>query len=676
MKAFMLACYMIVSVCCFAQKNAAPPPDRPKIKFGEVTLEDFNRAPYSIDKDANAVVILDIGDSEFVGNSESNFNLLFMHHKRVHIINQNGFEHATVQIPLYSAPNSKRGEKIKSLVAYTYNVEGGKVVATKIEKSSVFEEKITPTYELHKFTFPNLKEGSIVEFKYVVESPFIHNLQPWDFQDVIPTLWSEYTVNIPNFFEFLILYQGYRKFDYSNSNYTNQTYRVTIADQGSYDRQSAQISARVAVNTWALKNVPALKFENYTTSLENHIQRIFFQLKTIKYNENERPIEVMSEWPTVMKELLKDNDFGGTLNAKHASFQNEIQPTLAGAKDDWEKAGLIYHHVKGRFKRTGPGSIYLKQSINKLGETKAGTPAEINLYLIAMLKNAGLRAEPVILSTRSNGIAPDMFPVISKYNYVICRLTIQDQIVYLDAAYKKMGFGKLPTHVYNGAARLVNEYPISINFAADSVVETSTTNVGIRNTGDGTILGSYSYTPGYYASSDIRSELDIKSVEEYFNELKKGLTTNVELTMSSIDGADNFNDPVSVYFEFKVKADDDVLYFNPMFTEALKENPFKSANREYPVEMSYRTVRNYVLTMDIPAGYEVDELPETEKLLLNDKDGYFEYRVTNNGKKIILVSKIILTKAFYENADYTPLRDFFAVIVKKHAEQFVFKKIK
>lgn len=672
MKKLLTFLFISISLNAFSQQTS-PPPERPAIKFGEVKAVDFSRAPYAIDSSADAVVLLDIGNSEFVGNSESNFNLVYTHQKRIHIINKNGFDHATVQIPLYLS--SKRSEEIKSLVAYTYNLENGKVVSTKIDKGSIFVDKQTSSFKLCKFTFSNLKEGSIIEYKYVVESPFIQNLQPWDFQDVIPTLWSEYTVRIPKFYDFLMLYQGYRNFDYTNTGSHSQSYRVTVGEQGAA-RQSQEVTTLVTSYTWALKNVSALKFENFTTTIQNHIQRIFFQLKTIQYNENKPPYEVMSSWDQVMNELIKNEDFGGTLGSKHAAYQSEIEPLILDAKDEMEKAFKIFHYVKGRFKRTGFGSIFLNQSVKKLSETKTGTASEINLYLIAMLKGAGLNADPVILSTRSNGMAPDLFPVLSKYNHVICRVVIQNKNYYLDASNKKMGFGKLPYQNYNGIARLVNVKPVIVELVADSLSENSSVNVSISNTANpGVMEGSYSGSPGYFKSCDIRSELDVKSKEEYFKEMAKDID-KIQLAFTSIEGVDKFEEPVSVYYEFKFNVDEDVIYFNPMFNEGIKENPFKNQRREYPVEMPYKTVRSYILTMDVPEGYEVDEIPETEKVLLNDSDGYFEYKVNKNGKRIMLVSKVILTKATFENSDYEPLREFFGIIVKKHAEQIVFKKIK
>ena len=84
------------------------------------------------------------------------------------------------------------------LRAVTYNLENGKVVETKLDvKSNVFKDKIDKNRVVKKFTFPNVKEGSIIEFEYTLVSDFLNNLQPWEFQGAYHRLWSEYNLSLP-----------------------------------------------------------------------------------------------------------------------------------------------------------------------------------------------------------------------------------------------------------------------------------------------------------------------------------------------------------------------------------------------------------------------------------------------------------------------------------------------
>ena len=117
-----------------------------------------------------------------------------------------------------------------------------------------------------------------------------------------------------------------------------------------------------------------------------------------------------------------------------------------------------------------------------------------------------------------------------------------------------------------------------------------------------------------------------------------------------------------------------MLYINPMMGEATKENYFKSAQRFYPVEMPYAMDEVYVFNLEVPEGYEVEELPKSARVSLNETDGMFEYLVDKSEGHIRLMSHIKLNKATFLPDEYDSLRQWFGYIVKKHAEQVVLKK--
>ena len=179
MRLILSALLCLVVLQDFAQKSP--------IKFGKISVDDFKQQVYSIDSNANAVVIGDIGHTEMVGNNKGGFSLEFERHKRVRILNKNGYDIADVVINLYT--NGTAEEELQSLKAVTYNLENGKVVETKLDtKAGVFKDKINKNLVSKKFTFPNIKEGCIIEFEYTIHSDFIFNFQPWHFQGEYPCL--------------------------------------------------------------------------------------------------------------------------------------------------------------------------------------------------------------------------------------------------------------------------------------------------------------------------------------------------------------------------------------------------------------------------------------------------------------------------------------------------------
>ena len=194
----------------------------------------------------------------------------------------------------------------------------------------------------------------------------------------------------------------------------------------------------------------------------------------------------------------------------------------------------------------------------------------------------------------------------------------------------------------------------------------------------GELTGSLQQIPGYFESHEIREKVKEKGKDEFFKDIKKAYDQDVDLISPRIDSLDNLEENILIAYDFKLNDQkEDLIYINPMFGEGYKENPFKSAERFYPVEMPYASDETYIFSMFIPDGYEVDELPKSVLVKLNEEgDGEFEYRVSQSNGMISLRSRIQLKRANYQPAEYDMLREFFNLVVKKHNEQIVLKKKK
>jgi Domain of Unknown Function with PDB structure (DUF3857)/Domain of Unknown Function with PDB structure (DUF3858)/Transglutaminase-like superfamily len=646
--------------------------EKAPVKFGKVSQEDFKQTVYSIDSNTTAVIVADVGYTRIVGNSKSSFSLEFQKYMRARILNKNGYDVANVVIPIYISGSAE--EELSSLRAVTYNLENGKVVETKLEaKSAVFEDKVDKHHSLKKFTFPNIKEGSIIEYQYTLKSDFIFNLQPWEFQGEYPKLWSEYAVTLPEFLYYVTLSQGYQTFYIKDQKSGTANFNVSESRSAEATERD-NFSASITDYRWVMKNVPALKEENFTSTINNHIAKIEFQLAEIRYPL--APRNVMGTWTQTCDELLKDEDFGLALNRDNPWLNDVMSPAIHGAAANIEKAKNIYTYVRDNMTCTNHSRISLDQPLKNILKTRNGNEAEINLLLVAMLKKAGLNADPVMLSTRSHGYTYAMYPLLDRFNYVIVQLTIGDRTWYLDASEPHMGFGKLSYKCYNGHARVINPEATPVDFSADSLVERSLTSYFIMNDEKGNLSGKVQESPGFYESCSLRDRVIEKGKEALLSEIKKGFNSEAEISDFAIDSLNNYDDPVTVKYNFEIRPEkEDILYINPMFGEGQKENPFKSVERFYPVEMPYTVDETYLLQLEIPKGYVVDELPKQIIVKLNENDdGIFEYRISASGNTISLRSRLRIKRSYFMPEEYSMLREFFNLVVKKHNEQIVFKK--
>lgn len=112
-----------------------------------------------------------------------------------------------------------------------------------------------------------------------------------------------------------------------------------------------------------------------------------------------------------------------------------------------------------------------------------------------------------------------------------------------------------------------------------------------------------------------------------------------------------------------------------MLTEAHGENPFKEAERLYPVDFGTQIEETFTATYTLPEGFQVEEMPKPVSMVLPDNGGRFLYQLAvTNGNQLQVVSRIILRKTRYLAGEYGPLRELFSRIAAKHAEQVVLKR--
>ena len=325
------------------------------------------------------------------------------------------------------------------------------MVETKVDvKNSLYRSGLDKNHIVQKFAFPAIKAGSIIEYEYTISSDFVFNLQPWKFQGDHPVLWSEYQVSIPEFFYYVFLQRG----DIKKTQTTRQqSFRVTDARTAG---QSATEPFIAGINDYRMimKNILPLKEEIFTSALDNHIAKVEFQLA--EFRNPLTPKNIMGDWEDVCETLLKDENFGGQLNKDNSWMNDELKFVLDNAINEGEKARNIYKFLRDNFTCTNYNRLYADQPLKNVLKNKKGSEAEINLLLVAMLRKAGSNADPVILSTRSHGYAYSNYPIMERFNYVVCRLMINDKIIYLDASKPLLGFGRLHWECYNGHARVIN----------------------------------------------------------------------------------------------------------------------------------------------------------------------------------------------------------------------------
>jgi hypothetical protein len=282
---------------------------------------------------------------------------------------------------------------------------------------------------------------------------------------------------------------------------------------------------------------------------------------------------------------------------------------------------------------------------------------------------------PVLLSTRGHGTAFEAYPMLKDYNYVITRIKLGGRAYLLDASKNNLGFGQLPEICYNGSGRIIDPDHFLIPLSTDSVTEKRVTSVFLVNNDSLGYSGSFYHTSGTFESMELRSRLKRSTAEEFFEDHRKTMASYKTMLEAGFDSLDRLEDPVGWHYNMKYHFVNSIIYFNPVMHERMNTNPFSPPQRHYPVEMPYCEDYIYNMNMEIPNGYTVDQVPRSERALLDSgSSGMFEYLVEADSERIQLRYRLRIKKTQFNLEEYNSLRDFFAFIIRKEKEEIVFKK--
>ncbi len=654
-----------------APKQAPPLP----LRFGQPDPADLEAQGFAADSGAVAVVLYDVGQSRFASVA-GHMAIITERTTRIKILKKAGYAYATVEVPLYHQGESS--EKLSNLRGFTYvRGDDGQVTKTKLDASGVFEEKRTDKLQVQKFTLPNVQEGAVIEYAYTVTSTFFSNFQSWTFQAEIPVRWSEYRTSIPQVYHYKALYQGYLPFAVNEMGVGSVSMILeNKAGTGlAATSQSQSLSMSTEQHRWVIRNAPAFREEPYLTTAADYLARLTFELAGVQM-PNEQYRDLTDSWTKKNKALLDDEWFGQAL--EHADFlAAAVRPLVAQYPEPAARAAAVRALVLSSVKYDGTNRYHATGPLKKAYELHRGTSADVNLLLIAALRQAELPAQPVILSTRAHGRVSQEYPLLEQFNYVVALLETPGQPdLLLDATEPLLPAGELPrrclsrighTVVTKGEGRWVSLTP--------SRRYTHMQNIKLTLHAPGDLTGEVQEEYGGYAALEAREQVQQLGEKKYVAQLPAA-RAGWEVPAYSFSKLATVDQPLGLRYELHQAAagSPQELYLKLLEPFGERRNPFRYAQRRYPVDIGLAQQEIIMLTLTLPPGYVAD-LPKSANLLLPEQGGRYLYQASAPAPNTVqLISRLTLDKAVYSPDEYQALRELYRQLLAKQAEALVVRK--
>ncbi len=626
-----------------------------KLKLGEVTIDELKQAVHPKDSTANAAYLFKIGKTQFNIDREGSWEIVTQVNVKIKIYKKEGLGQANQEIAYYVGGISK--ERIYIDQAYTYNLVGNKIEKTRLKSEGEFKEEVNEKWTVKKITFPSVKEGSIIEFSYKLVSPYISNFNDWHFQSKIPVNFVQYDVYIPQYFRYRTVITGYESI---------KTEEKSIPGT---DFSSLKY-------TYSANDLEPIKEEEFVKNIDNYSSILKYELASIQY-PNQPGKDVALNWEDVSKSIYENESFGRELDHK-SYFEEELKPVIANIPNENEKLIKIFEFVQSRMNWNNKKGYNCELGVKKAFKDRIGNSADINLMLVSMLRYSGIDANPVIISTRSNGIA--IFPSRFAFNFVLAGVKLKntENIILLDATNKYTVPDLIPLETLNWYGRMLLRNGTSVEIPLEPKKQSNKSIVVLAEIEDEVNIKGKAREglSEYYALlfKENYEALNENSIIDKYENKYQG-TEIEDLVIKKEKGK-----PINVTYSFlknnAIELIGEKLYLSPLLFYGMDENPFKSEKRKYPIEFDFQQKLNFNISIKIPENYDVESFPSPMVFKSSNNSLVFNFNGTVTNGMIQIVSSFEINSLLFSAEDYENIKSYFKEIISKQTEKIVLIKKK
>jgi hypothetical protein len=605
--------------------------------YGKVDKADLEMKVCDFEKDANAEVLFDKASVAPEGTG-ARTTLTMERHVRLKVFNDFGKNVANVRILYFSYLEDVA---VTNLQAETINLNNDKLEITTVDKKNVYTEKVDKLYSAMVFSFPNVKPGSIIEYKYRVAS---RSFPTWYFQDYVPTRYSEIEINIPSFVNFKTL------------PHIKQQYLKSVGVG------SDAYQVRVMSNVHSMPNEP------YMGSRNDNLQRIEY----IGINTD------ISTWPKIGEQLMRYNDFGYDLDRNLADESTIIKKAKSLASDD-EKIAYVFDEVQNAMKYDGNLHFYTDDGTVKAWDKKVGNSAEINMIVYHLLKKVGIKAYPLVVCTKSNGKINPTNATMFLFNNTVVYVPIDSIRNYvLDASNKYNLFNTIPANVLNsfGLCMDPDKKHYKMLFIENEAPSMQSVYLNAEIKPGGKIEGNVEITSYAYNKVNTLQDYNTYGEKKYIDSLQQKDNT-LKISSFKLENMEVDSLPLTQKINFGMDltgSDENYIYVNPGLFNSMGANPFLSEDRFSDIDLGYRNNCSIYGIYKLPVGFKTEALPKNITIVMPDQSIIFKRIIVEDNGTVMVKYILNHKKTIYFREDYQEIRGFYKKMYELMNEQIVLKK--
>jgi hypothetical protein len=541
------------------------------------------------------------------------------HHKRLKVFDASAREASMVTIPYYFENDM---EQISNIQGVTYLPNGER---HELDEGAIRTININSRYNIKEFGMPEVQDGAVLEYSYVVQRRYIEELPDFHLSEKVPSSHAKVEITYPQYLRYEGVVENYdgeveHDFAYTDTSSVPKIFTLPRPDP-------------VVTERWSASDIPAVEQEPFISALDDYRGKIKFILSAFGLPRQ----ELDTSWEVVVAKLRRN---ANPLEAiTQYDYAHALGDSLASTYSDISQQALqdsIYRYINDRMNFSEAYGPYSTESDSAVLSGQAMGQAAINQSLLAMLRGADITAHPVLTSTRSSGTISRDFPSFYQFNALAIQSEINGQRYMMDASFPHSYPNLIPTEMSNGRGLLMKADSFSwVPMQAEKSSFDIQVEVDAQLQSNGTLTGKVTAQQDGYPAQLIRqkkadgaSDLDI---------LKQTLFdgyTQVTADSLQVRNLERYADPVEIESCFTIEnyatSFTDGLEYNPMVVGYLRQNPFEDKKRDLPVTLDAPEHLDVSYSIRLPNGFTVGEQLLDKNIGLPGAEFEERYNSTSN----------------------------------------------
>lgn len=640
---------LLVSAALSAGAQTIPVNTKP----GEISREELAMTSYPLDTSATALVLYELQEVTVSLDDMLSIRKVTNYSVRFKVLGEEGKDVADFDI------SYDLGEFLNNVRVTTYNLDGGVVSKTRLEKKFIFTEPVGDDMFTCSFSAPDVRVGSVVEVSFIVESPYYSDAPTFYLQHEYPVNLARVSFSYPD----ILIYN--RSFGgYLTPEYTNDSAAKFLASR-------IVESCNILTDKFSLKDVPAMRQENRSMCPAQFMSKVSYELSGV----------------TIPGFLYKSfasrwNDVDDVVRESRIVSQcvvggRVLERFRVKGEDEISTVEAVRKSILGAVKWNGKNSV-VPVNVTETLKEGSGSSASVNAVVASVLNSMGYKVSPVLLRRRSRGYLENGYVRLSAFTDMILQVETPSGKKFFYDASSDAGYPDvIDPQYFVLRARVVPCNPSEPGEWVDlTPLAKGTTAIIIKSSlsADGLVGGNM--TMRFFNSDSYlvkQTYQKLGSDEKYIEFLEEG--ENFETKSFTVD-ASAYSSQASLHLDFSqdVTAGGDMVYINPFLVRTHHKSDFPVGERHTPVDFVNAGNLNYTYIFTVPEGYELVETPPAKSFRSPVFSGRAVCQSTVRGDVVTVSFSYRNTSLMVPAESYDELRAFWEQLCDVYEGVIVLKK--